>query len=169
MEKFTQVNSILEERFSLGTLDPLHESRTLLVGDTDPSSRILWAFPALLPRRGDGVGHELGGFSFSLRSKHFSALKDPRDRGDTLVDSMEEGASTLELHVDKLFNRVVNAAPRNVNVSEGLVSLVNILPQLADGAQSFSPFFFVETDFRGTNRGKTLELRNDLARVETLN
>jgi hypothetical protein len=75
----------------------------------------------------------------------------------------------LELHVDKLFDRVINAALGNVNVSESLVTLVNILPQLADGAQSFSPFFLVETDFRSTDRGKTLELRNDLARVETLN
>lgn len=169
MEKFTQVNSILEERFSLSTLDPLHESRALLVSDTDPRSRILRAFPALLPSRGDGVGHELGGFSFGLGSKHFGTLKDFCDRGDTFVDGLKEGASTLELHVDKLFDRVVNAAFRNVNVFEGLVSLVNILPQLADGAESFSPFFLVETDFGGTDRSKTLELGNDLARVETLN
>jgi len=74
VEKFTEVDSILEERFGLGALDPLDESRSLFVGHTNPSCGVLRAFPLFLPGGGDCVSHQLGGFSLSLGSKHFSSL-----------------------------------------------------------------------------------------------
>jgi len=39
---------------------------------------------------------------------------------------------------------------------------------LADRAESFGPLFLIKADFRGTYRSKTLQLRDNLSTVETL-
>jgi len=89
MEKFTQVDSILEEGLSLGGLYPLDECRALLVGNANPSSGVLRAFPLLLPICGDGVSHQLSSFGLSLGGQHLSAGEHFLDRSDTRVDGAE--------------------------------------------------------------------------------
>lgn len=168
MEQFTQVDSILEKGFSLGTLDPLDESRPLFVGNTNPSGRVLRAFPLFLPCGRDGVSHKLSGLGLGLGSKHFSTLQNFGNRGDTLVHSSEELHGTLHFHVYKLLNGVIGLTLGDLNIVEGLISLVNVSPKLADRAQSFSPLLLVKADFRGTHRSKALQLRDNLSTVETL-
>jgi len=168
VEKFTQVNSILEEGLSLGGLYPLDECRALFVGHTDPSSGVLRAFPLLLPRCGDGVSHQLSSFGLSLGSEHLSSSEHFLDRSDTFVDGAEEFDGTLHLHVHELLNGVARFTLSDLDIGEGLVALVNVGPELADGVEGFSPLFLVKTDFRGADRGETLQLSDDLTRVEAL-
>jgi len=131
----------------LGALDPLHESRALSVGDTNPSSGVLRAFPDLLPRSRHGVSHKLSSFSLGLGSKHFLTLQDSGNRGDACVHGLKERGGALELHVDKLLYRVTDSTSCDTDISVGLVSLIDVLPQLTDRAQSFSPLFLIESDF----------------------
>lgn len=135
----------------MSALDPLHEGRALSVGDTDPSGRVLRAFPDLLPSSWHGVSHKLSSFSLGLRSKHLLSLKDSSNRGNARVHGLEERSCALELHVDKLLYRVTDSALCDTDISVGLVSLIDVLPQLTDGAESFSPLFFIESDFASTD------------------
>lgn len=168
MEQFAKVDSILQKRLSLCTLDPLDKSRSLFVGNTNPSCGVLGAFPLFLPGSRDCVSHQLSSFSLSLGSEHFGSLENLSNGGDTLINSAEELDSTLHFHINELLNGVIGFSPGDMNIIESLISLVDIRPQLADRTQSFGPFLFVKADFRGTYRSKTLQLRDNLSTVETL-
>lgn len=83
-------------------MNPLDELDALFAEDTQPSLRILWAFPLLFPGCWHGVFEKLCSFRLNLRSKHFSTLEHFLDTNNTFVDKSKNFLDRDHLHIHEL-------------------------------------------------------------------
>lgn len=90
MEKIVQPNLFLEQTVSLDALHPFGQTSSFPVDDADPRSRILRAFPLLLPGCRHRVGHQLSSLGLCFRSEQLLALEHSHDACNAFVNIAED-------------------------------------------------------------------------------